>query len=132
MSAPPGLAPLPVPALVGAVPAVVAIVEPAVPVPAVGSGSIAAVPALAPDRSTPGNTASGTGGDGYMLIVIKSDGTMTMSPVSPNMADEMMKHAKPASAGMVLEHKGKIYMVEDWKMSNGKMASNFWSYSQNH
>lgn len=61
--------------------------------------------------------------DPYVLMVISSRGAMTERQVMPNVAAELMKHAKPLTGAMVLVHGGKAYLVEDMKMKDGKMLS---------
>ena len=61
--------------------------------------------------------------DPYVLMVISQRGVMTEREVMPNVAAELMKHAKPLTGAMVLVHGGKAYAVEDMKMMNGQMLS---------
>jgi hypothetical protein len=57
----------------------------------------------------------------YTVMMVTSSGTMTERQVAPAMANELMKHAKPLTDMMVLMHDGKAYLVDNMKMSNGKM-----------
>jgi hypothetical protein len=57
----------------------------------------------------------------YMLMMVTSNGTMSERPVSVATAMELMKHAKPMTSMAVMMHEGKMYAVEDMKMTNGKM-----------
>ena len=57
----------------------------------------------------------------YMVMMVTSNGMMTERQVDSAMATELMKHAKPLTGMMVLMHDGKAYVVDNMKMSNGKM-----------
>ncbi len=57
----------------------------------------------------------------YMVMMVTSNGMMTERQVNAATANELMKHAKPLTGMMVLTHDGKAYLVENMKMSNGKM-----------
>jgi hypothetical protein len=57
----------------------------------------------------------------YMVMMVTSGGMMTERQVNPATATELMKHAKPMTGMMVLMHDGKAYLVDNMKMSNGKM-----------
>ncbi len=56
--------------------------------------------------------------------VIMSDGTMGTVAMDSAMAEEMMKTAKPMEncMMMMMGEDGKMYMMEDMKMADGKMA----------
>jgi hypothetical protein len=57
----------------------------------------------------------------YMVMMVTSSGMMTERQVDTAMAGELMKHAKPLTGMMVLMHGDKAYLVDNMKMSNGKM-----------
>lgn len=57
----------------------------------------------------------------YMVMMVTSSGMVTERQVNAGTASELMKHAKPLTGMMVLMHDGKAYVVENMKMSNGKM-----------
>jgi len=57
----------------------------------------------------------------YMVMMVTSSGMMTERQVNAATAAELMKHAKPLAGMMVLVHDGKAYLVDNMKMSNGKM-----------
>src|ERR1700761_2037390 len=57
----------------------------------------------------------------YMVMMVTSSGMMTERQVNAATATELMKHATPLNGMMVLMHDGKAYLVENMKMSNGKM-----------
>lgn len=57
-------------------------------------------------------------------VVMANGQTKTAMMTDAKMMDEIMKHAKPVAAGQVFfMHGGKMYQVEDMKMSDGKMLS---------
>ena len=57
----------------------------------------------------------------YMVMMVTSNGTMSERPVSATTANELMKHAKPLTGMVVLMHEGKMYAIDNMKMSNGRM-----------
>jgi hypothetical protein len=57
----------------------------------------------------------------YMVMMVTSSGMMTERQVNAATATELMEHAKPLAGMMVLMHDGKAYLVDNMKMSNGKM-----------
>jgi hypothetical protein len=57
----------------------------------------------------------------YVVMMVTSSGMMTERQVDTATANELMKHAKPLTGMMVLMHDSKAYVVENMKMSNGKM-----------
>ena len=57
----------------------------------------------------------------YTVMMVTSSGMMTERQVNAATATELMKHATPLNGMMVLMHDGKAYLVENMKMSNGKM-----------
>lgn len=64
-----------------------------------------------------------------MMMMMAPDGKMATMPISdPKMAKEMggmmEKHGKVVSHNMMMMmYDGKMYMMQDTKMSNGKMMS---------
>lgn len=62
-------------------------------------------------------------GSGEMTFTTPS-GTTTRRVVPPAVMSEMTKGAMPMSSGiMMMMHEGKMYMMPDQKMPNGKMMS---------
>ena len=61
---------------------------------------------------------------GETMMVMPNGETATMSKMDAAMGKEMMMHAKPMSGCMMMMmgEDGKMYMMEDMKMANGKMA----------
>jgi hypothetical protein len=57
----------------------------------------------------------------YMVMMVTSSGAMSERPVSAATATELMKHAKPLTGMAMLMHDGKVYAIENMKMSNGRM-----------
>lgn len=67
--------------------------------------------ALASDASEAGNP-------GMLLF---SNGTMVMLKADSNMHKVIMRHAKPYSGGMIYANGGHLYVIENVKMSDGRM-----------
>lgn len=69
------------------------------------------------------------GGEGTMfmdetMLMATPNGAVVKKPMDKAMQEMMMKEAMPMTAGvMMMMHDGKMYMVTDKKMSNGKMMS---------
>jgi hypothetical protein len=57
----------------------------------------------------------------YMVMMVTSSGAMSERPVSAATAAELMKHAKPITGMALLMHDGKVYAIDNMKMSNGRM-----------
>lgn len=55
----------------------------------------------------------------YMIMFLATNGTMIERMVTPKVAAELMKSAKPLTETMVLVHDGKAYVVQDMKMADG-------------
>lgn len=67
----------------------------------------------------------------YELMLIQPDGKMTMMHLSKDQAQRLMQHAKPMSGTMILMRSGgKAWAVEDMKMDNGMMMSDFLTREQ--
>lgn len=81
-----------------------------------------AAPALA--QQTPNPLGAQTGISNpypFELAVISPSGKMSMIPIDKEMADKIMKNAKPIETGvMLLTVNGKTYMAPDMKMADGK------------
>jgi len=71
-----------------------------------------------------GETPDTTFGDNTMTFTT-SDGKMVKKAIPPKtMAELMTKGAMPMTAGvMMMMHQGKMYMMNDQKMPDGKMMS---------
>jgi len=61
---------------------------------------------------------------GESMMIMPSGQTMMMAPMKGEMDAGMMKAAKPLDKCMIfmMGKDGKMYMVEDMKMKDGKMA----------
>ncbi len=62
-------------------------------------------------------------GGPYMLMALTASGMIVDHQISAAAAAELMKHAKPLKDMIVLMHAGKAYVIEDMKMSDGRMLS---------
>ena len=70
-----------------------------------------------------GETPDKPYGSGVMTFTTPS-GTITRTTVPPAMMAEMTRGAMPMTAGtMMMMHDGKMYMMADKMMPNGKMMS---------
>ena len=60
-----------------------------------------------------------------MVILTMPNGAVTQKKVTDASTSAMlMKEAKPLAAGvMIMMHDGRVYMITDTKMANGKMLS---------
>jgi len=63
--------------------------------------------------------------DGTMMMMMTPDGRMSRTAVPDKMlSDTILKEGKVVTASqLVMMHGGKVYMIEDQKMSDGKMMS---------
>ncbi len=62
--------------------------------------------------------------EGMMMVVMPDGRTSTMQMSDKMMSDMMMKEGKPMTgAHMMMMSGGKMYMMEDKKMADGKMMS---------
>jgi len=75
-----------------------------------------------PGANTAESAVAARGGP-YMVMVLASSGMMTERQITPGVASELMKHAKPLHDTMVLVHGGKAYLVEDMKTKSGRMLT---------
>ena len=67
----------------------------------------------------------------YELMLIRPDGKMTVTHLSGQQAQRLMQHAKPISGTMILmTSSGKAWAVDDMKMGNGMMLSEFLTREQ--
>jgi hypothetical protein len=77
------------------------------------------LPALADEMGMKANEMMMMGPDGKMSTMEMSDPKM-----AKEMGEMMEKHGKPVSHNMMMMmYDGKMYMMQDMKMSNGKMMS---------
>ncbi len=62
--------------------------------------------------------------DGQAMTILPSGETMMMDKMDKPMMEMAMKNAKPVKAGTIfMMNDGKMMMMEDMKMENGKMMS---------
>jgi hypothetical protein len=91
----------------------------------VGLMVLSSVPAFAADAMMSGQSMTMAPG---AMMMMKPDGTtMMMPPMTGDMATQdeaMMKSAKPMDACMIMMmgKDGKMMMMQDMKMTDGKMA----------
>lgn len=85
--------------------------------------SLLLVGSLASPAFAQGETADKSYGAGVMTFTTPS-GTISRKTVPPAMMAEMTKGVMPMTAGtMMMMHEGKMYMMQDKMMPNGKMMS---------
>lgn len=64
--------------------------------------------------------------DNQVLIVMMDGRAMTRAPANTAALDAMVQRGKEVTAGQILVRRGgKLYLVEDYRMPDGKMASDF-------
>lgn len=67
----------------------------------------------------------------YLLMVIQPNGKTTMAHADRATAAELMQHAKPMSSAMIVGTSGgKTWTIEDTKMKNGMMMSEWLTREQ--
>lgn len=67
----------------------------------------------------------------YELMLIRPDGKMTVTHLSSQQAQRLMAHAKPVSGTMIVMASGdKAWAVDDMKMGDGMMLSEFFTREQ--
>lgn len=78
---------------------------------------------LAPPAFAQGETPDRPYGSGTWTFTTPT-GTVTRMTLPPAMLAELTKGATPMTVGtMTMMHEGKMYVVPDQKMANGKMMS---------
>lgn len=85
--------------------------------------SLLLMSSLAMPAFAQGETPDKPYGSGVMTFTTPT-GTIVRRPVPPAVMAEMTKGVMPMTAGvMMMMHDGKMYMVPDHKMADGKMMS---------
>lgn len=78
--------------------------------------------ALIVASAAPALAAGGAELDATRFMLIGPNGATSYINATPKSTAMMMKYAKPVTAGTIFfRNNGKLYMVQDQKMSNGHM-----------